>query len=218
MAWGPPKTPKQKAGYANHRRGGAAAPYDHVDAENDDLDSDEGIVLDFNDPDPDCNTITPKRSAAMAELVRVGVPVHVAAASIGIKGTLWKSWATTARVHKSKGLEGGFEPGMSPYVYWLDRVHEAKAQYEAGLIACIGNAAQHDWKAAAWMLERFAARRWHLASKVELEAKSSGVDVDISKVSNATLLKLAKQQTGDVPALTSGEPEDAEIDSPDGTE
>lgn len=215
MAWGSPKTPKQKAGYATHRRGGAAAPYDHVDAESDSLDSDEGIVLDFDDPDPDCNVITPKRAAAMADLVKVGVPVNVAAASLGIKGVLWSSWAKTARVHKEKGLVGGFDKGESPYVYWLDRVHEAKAQYEAGLIACIGNAAQHDWKAAAWMLERFAARRWHLASKIELEAKS-GNSVDIAALPTAALLQLAKQQA--VPALTADAPAEAEIDDPSESE
>jgi hypothetical protein len=174
------------------------------------LDSDEGIVLDFDDPDPDCNTITPKRAAAMAELVKVGVPVHVAAASIGIKGELWKSWSKTARAHKEKGLEGGFDKGESPYIYWLDRVHEAKAQYEASLIACIGSAASHDWKAAAWMLERFAARRWHLGTKISIEA-SSGNKVDIASLPTATLLALAKQQVDSVPQLTAGAPSDAEL-------
>lgn len=206
MAWGPPKTPKQKTGYNSARRGGAAAPYDHVDAKDDSLDDDEGIVLDFDDPDPDCNVITPRRTLAMTEMVKVGVPVHVAAAAIGIKGELWKSWSKTARVHKEKSLEGGFEKGQSPYVYWLDQVHAAKAQYEASLIACIGNAASHDWKAAAWMLERFAASRWHLASKLELSAKS-GDKVDIQSLPTAQLLALAK---GGTPALTAG-PEDAEV-------
>lgn len=214
MAYGGPKTPKQKTGgYNPNRRGGSASPYDHVDAESDNLEEAEGIELDFHDPDPLTTVITPRRVFAMTEMVKVGVPVHVAATAIGIKKTLWHSWTSTARKHKEKGLVGGFDTGESPYVYWLDAVYAAKAQYEASLIACIGNAAQHDWKAAAWMLERFAANRWHLASKIQLEA-NLGNKEDITKMSTAALLQVVKGQvpTEEKPLALPSEIEDAEVE------
>src|SRR3954466_10627989 len=125
MAWGPPKTPKQRAGYKEGRRGLGSAPYDHVDAESDSTDGEGGVDLDFRDPDPDTHVITPMRTIAMTNLVKTGVPMHVAASAIGIKATVWQSWCATARKHKDAGKVGGFELGQSPYLYWLEKVNEA---------------------------------------------------------------------------------------------
>lgn len=222
MTWGPPKTLKQRAGLKPGRKGLGSAPYDHIEQPFADLSKpapggEEGEEWDFTDPDdPESNQITPARTKAMTDQVQRGVPIPVAAAAIGIRGDLWNSWCKTAREHKKKRLKGGFEVGQSPYVYFLDRLNQAKAQAESTAVMSWYGAIQYDWKAAMAWAERAAPVRYHLATKLEVASKT-GNTVDIAAMPTATLLALAKQQVDTLPALTSGEPEDAEIsvDEPD---
>lgn len=42
------------------------------------------------------------------------------------------------------------------------RVSAAESQAEIALVTCIRNAANHDWRAAAWLLERRDPERWSI--------------------------------------------------------
>ncbi len=200
MPWGPPKSPKsgtkQRAAYKEGRRGLGAAPYDHA---GEDFGEDDGeAVYSFDDPDEGSLFITPGRTDEICNMVREGVAIPTAAAAMGIPDSLWSSWLETARKHKADRRKPGFGVNESPYVYFLARVNQAKAQCEASLAMAIHGAAKHDFKAATWHLERMASKRYHLATKLDIAASMAGGDkVDIGKLGTAELLRLAKGQVED---------------------
>ncbi len=195
------------------RSGGKAAPIDHTQVEEGELSSafEEAARLVAGEPE---GALTPMRVTAMEALVKTGVPIPVAATALGC-GRRVKQWADTARNHVAARKTPGFGDGESPYVLWLERMDSARAYAEATLVSSIYQAAANDWKAAAWLLERRAAKRWHLQSKIELSAKS-GDKLQIETFSTEKLLQLAKGLVGDdqvkeTKALPSGDVSDAEL-------
>jgi hypothetical protein len=50
------------------------------------------------------------------------------------------------------------------------RVDEAESQAQIALVACIRNAADHDWRAAAWLLERRDPANWSLRQQLAVHA------------------------------------------------
>lgn len=171
------------------RAGGKAAPYDHTQVEESELSAvfEETARMVANEPR---GALTPMRITAMTALVKNGVPIPVAATSLGC-GSRVKDWTDTARRHAAKGMTPGFGDGESPYLLFLQEMDSARAFAEATLVQAIYMAAPNDWKAAAWLLERRASKRWHLQSKIELTAKS-GEKLQIETFSTEKLLQMAK--------------------------
>lgn len=172
------------------RSGGKAAPYDHADGDESEL---VPAMLTIKNPDPLArgSELTPMRVVGMAELVSKGVPIPVAAGSIGIPGHAWKDWARNGRHDKAMGKQAGFGEGESKYLFWLLKMDEARCQFEAQCVVAIQTAAVMDWKAAAYLLERRASKRWHLQSKLEItnEAKSK---LEITAMSTDKLIAIAR--------------------------
>ena len=50
------------------------------------------------------------------------------------------------------------------------RVSAAESQAHIALVACIRNAADHDWRAAAWLLERRDPANWSLRQQLAVHA------------------------------------------------
>lgn len=50
------------------------------------------------------------------------------------------------------------------------RVSAAESQAQLALVACIRNAADHDWRAAAWLLERRDPANWSLRQQLAVHA------------------------------------------------
>ena len=50
------------------------------------------------------------------------------------------------------------------------RVSAAESQAEMALVTCIRNAAGHDWRAAAWLLERRDPANWSLRQQLAVHA------------------------------------------------
>jgi hypothetical protein len=50
------------------------------------------------------------------------------------------------------------------------RVSAAESQAQIALVACIRNAADHDWRAAAWLLERRDPANWSLRQQLAVHA------------------------------------------------
>ena len=192
------------------RSGGKASPYDHSPAESEYL-SDPPDAQALSAIRQTGRFLTPVAVAEMARMVRLGVPVPVAATATGA-GRRPVHWAAKARKDRTEGREGGWEEGQSNELYYLEAIEQAQAAFEADMVACIQAAAVHDWRAAAWALERRASQRWHLQSRLEVTAKDGG-KVEISTMSNEKLLSLARgllpaENIRETLALPSGEPED----------
>lgn len=171
------------------RSGGKASPYDHSPESEgeltDEFDKAQRLIKD----EPE-GALTPMRIAAMEGLVKLGVPIPVAATSLKCNKRV-KEWAKTARLHAESGKKPGFGEGESPYLLWAETMDSARAYNEAYLVQCITQAALTDWKASAWLLERRASKRYHLQSKLEISA-GAGKGLEITSFSTDKLLAIAK--------------------------
>lgn len=92
--------------------------------------------------------LTPETHQRIVSYVRAGNFRVTAAAAAGISPVTLRDW-----------LRRGAR-GEEPFVQFREDVDAAEAQAEARDVALISRAAEHDWKAAAWRLERKVGRRW----------------------------------------------------------
>ncbi|HYC76722.1 MAG TPA: hypothetical protein VEI02_03740 [Planctomycetota bacterium] len=93
--------------------------------------------------------LTPELSKKLCELVAAGVDVDRAAACVGISPRTLERWRA-----KGAGARAG------PHRDLVLALGQADAMAEVRDVLIIGKAAQTNWKAAAWRLERRFAARW----------------------------------------------------------
>ena len=93
--------------------------------------------------------LTPELTKKLADLVAAGVEVERAAACVGISPKTLERWRAKGRDARS-GLFREFELAL----------YQADAQAEVRDVLLVGKAAQTNWKAAAWRLERRTSQRW----------------------------------------------------------
>lgn len=101
---------------------------------------------------------------AIARLVNAGVPIPQACEASGVRWSHASHW-----MRKGRG-----EDAREPYTSFYQAMMEAKARWEAGAVMRITAAGKDDWKAAAWLLERRASKRWASASRLEHSGKDGG--------------------------------------------
>ena len=139
------------------------------------------VRLDWGKPG---RKLTKESTHQMQLLVAAGLPIPSACTALGL-GTSWKHWGDRARKAEKEGQEPGWGPGESPDLAWLRAMEQAKAAFEASMVARIGAAAVNDWKAAAWLLERRAPQRYYPKNQLALK-------VDEKKTLEITTLSLDK--------------------------
>ena len=88
---------------------------------------------------------TPERRKRILELVREGISQSAAARATGINEATVRGW-------RRKAEAGG--PESRPYVAFIRKLDEARAQNESFLLGMVKAAAPKDWRAAAFLLER----------------------------------------------------------------
>jgi transposase len=92
--------------------------------------------------------LTEERRADLTLALAEGVPARIAAASVGVSPRTVRHWLATSdlreRVAELRDT----------------RSEHADAENEARLVLLILRAAQHDWRASAWWLERRYPERW----------------------------------------------------------
>lgn len=144
--------------------------------------------------------LTPDLHARIVSYVRAGNFRSTAAAAAGISPVTLRDW-----------LRRGAR-GEQPFQQFREDVDQAEAQAEARDAALISKAAEHDWKAAAWRLERRAHRRW--GRKDQLDMKQTVVSKQ--DPSPASAAEIMRRRFG---AVTPAAEQDGSSppDAPDGT-
>lgn len=146
--------------------------------------------------------LTPKLQERIVGYVRAGAYVETAAAAAGIaKDTLY-AW-----LRRGAAAE-------SPYDAFAAAVEEAQAMAEMRDLALIGKAAESEWTAAAWRLERKYPDKYGRRTKTELSGPGGGaIPIDLSPDALAArILALAGRPAaaapagGDAPGARSDEP------------
>jgi len=94
---------------------------------------------------------TDERVERILDALSNGQTRRVAAACGGVSDDTLRRWIQT-------------DPELSL------RVSAAESQAEMALVTCIRNAAGHDWRAAAWLLERRDPANWSLRQQLAVHA------------------------------------------------
>ncbi len=137
-------------------------------------------------PDPDrprvgrrCR-LTPAVQEKVLVALRAGSYLESAAQLAGIGSSTLYDWLARGRKARS-----------GQFLEFLELVQGAIAQAEVQAVARVNTAAQTDWRAAAWWLERGPARaRWRQSVQLGLAELS---DAEIQEALNAMAQRLAER-------------------------
>jgi transposase len=121
--------------------------------------------------------------------LRLGCYVETAAALAGISRDTFYDWI-------KKGAKG-----VAPYAAFARKVDQAMAESEARDLAVILKAAEKNWTAAAWRLERRFPDRYGRNDRTRVEAK-----VEVTTEGEGLVQKLARLIDGDAPEKKRGRP------------
>lgn len=120
--------------------------------------------------------LTSENIKKMAQSISNGVPYVRAAALLGISNSTFHYWKSEAEELKEK-----VESGMVTRVRgsknlllldFLDSIEEATAKFINRNIALIQVAAEKDWKAAAWGLERRCPAEFGSTKKIDMTSRN----------------------------------------------
>lgn len=123
--------------------------------------------------------------------IRAGNYIETAAAFAGIsKSTLfdWLKRGAREKARVSNNPRAKIRKREAPFVEFSDAVEKALAEAEVRDVAIIGKAAEEQWQAAAWRLERKFPDRWGRRVGVEHTGKDGGPiavkqEMDLSQLS-----------------------------------
>jgi hypothetical protein len=99
------------------------------------------------------STLTDDITERITAVLRSGGYVQAAASAASVPVRTYNHWL-------ERGDPEGSDPKDEPYRVFREKVERAVAEGEAVNVALISRAAQKDWKAAAWLLERRHPDRW----------------------------------------------------------
>jgi len=107
--------------------------------------------------------ITDELEQKFCELVMLGNSWDAACGECGITDRTFRYWMI-------RGQSG--KKGDERYRKFYERVRSAEATAESALLSEVRSAAQGDWRAATWMLERRWSKRWGYKAQVEVTVRS----------------------------------------------
>lgn len=118
--------------------------------------------------------LTPELQNRIATLIRAGNYVETAAASAGVSKNTIYDWLRRGarekqRIAKNPRLR--IIKKEAPFVEFSDVIEKAQADSESRDVALIAKAAEEQWQAAAWRLERKFPDRWGRKLDVKQEVQ-----------------------------------------------
>lgn len=99
----------------------------------------------------------------LCDYIKVGVPIRDACHAVGIAESMFYLW-------QQKGLENKGRP----YVLFVKAVEKAKSQSKIRSIVRIDKAANDDWRADAWLLERRFPEEFGKRDQLKLHQAEKG--------------------------------------------
>lgn len=128
--------------------------------------------------------LTPELQDRIVQAIRAGAYIETAAAYAGVsKDTLYQ-W-----------LKRGARSKSGIYRQFSDAVEKALAEAEMRDVMLVGRAAETNWQAAAWRLERKFPERWGRRDRVSMEHSGEvhhTHKIDLSKLSDEELTELER--------------------------
>jgi len=141
--------------------------------------------------------LTPKVKQRIYQAIRAGNYKEVACMFAGISATTLRNW-----VNRGKAATDAESDKDSIYYDFLNGLEEAEAEAEVRNVAIVQKAAEKQWQASAWMLERRHPNRWGRNDKQRLEV-SAEVEINDSSSRDKLqgildgLAKRLREESGD---------------------
>ena len=148
--------------------------------------------------------LTPKLQDEIIKVIRSGNYIETACAYVGINKSTFYDWLKRGAREKdrvAKNPKAKVRKDEQPFVDFSNEVEKALAHAEIRDVAIIGKAAEENWQAAAWRLERKFPDRWGRKDKYALEhsGKDGGPietshkeELDLSNLTDKELEQLEK--------------------------
>lgn len=125
---------------------------------------------------PEILKFDPKVGDEIANLIRMGNFVEVAAKCVGISKGAFYQWLKKGRRDRRAGVK-------SVYSEFADKIEKAGALAEGRFVSIIAKAAEEQWTAAAWWLERTKPQRWGKKDKLEHSGQAQNLHIELKGVS-----------------------------------
>lgn len=114
-------------------------------------------------------SLTPEVHELIVQAVSAGNYLDDAAAYAGVTGTTVYNWLERGRRVRAILEEmGDYPPSERIFLEFLEAVETARSQAVVRNVALIQRAAETQWQAAAWYLERTNPRKWGRSETVTL--------------------------------------------------
>ena len=148
--------------------------------------------------------LTPKIQEEILQVIRSGNYIETACAYTGINKSTFYLWLKRGAREKDRvanNPRAKIRKNEKKYVDFSNAVEKALAHAEIRDVAIIGKAAEKEWQAAAWRLERKFPDRWGRKDKYSLEhsGKDGGPietshteELDLSSLTDKELEQLEK--------------------------
>ena len=148
--------------------------------------------------------LTPELQENVLKVIRSGNYIETACAYVGINKSTFYDWLKRGAREKdrvAKNPRARVRKDEQPFVDFSNAVEKALAHAEIRDVAIIGKAAEENWQAAAWRLERKFPDRWGRKEKYALEhsGKDGGPietshkeELDLSNLTDKELEQLEK--------------------------
>lgn len=125
---------------------------------------------------------TPELGDKVCDAVRAGNYMETAAAFAGVHKDTFYEWQKVGRAAQAKtGRLTALEQQLAD---WVAQLEQALAQAEVRDLAIIGKAAETQWQAAAWRLERKSPDRFGRRQRVEMTGADGG-PLEVENVAGA---------------------------------
>jgi transposase len=121
--------------------------------------------------------LTPEIEQEITKAIRAGNYIETAAAYVGINKTTLYDWmkrGARERERLEKNPKAKIKKSEAPFVEFSNAVKKALAAAEMRDVQIIAKAAESNWQAAAWKLERRAPQRWGRKDRLQAEVEHSG--------------------------------------------
>lgn len=146
--------------------------------------------------------LTPELQDEIVKVIRAGNYIETAAAYVGLsKNTIYDWMKRGAREKQRIALEPRKKPSKKelPYLEFSDAIQKALAHSEVRDVAIIGKAAEENWQAAAWRLERKFPDRWGRKDKTQIEhSGKDGGPIETSHTEKLDLSSLTDKELADL--------------------
>ena len=120
--------------------------------------------------------ITPEIGDEICGHIKRGNFVEVAAGLAGISKECLYSWLKKGKQDRRRGES-------SQYLEFLEKFEKAGAFAEGRFVSIIAKAAEDQWTAAAWWLERTKPQRWGKKDKIEHTGQAQNLHIELKGVS-----------------------------------